>query len=124
VAVGLTTAGILGALLAPPVAASFRVIGSYVHAKLLDYPAFGGRLLTDPPPRSYRRKVSGRELEARRNQEKADEPDRKTPPATETLSRDGAPQPPTSQLSGSPNAGSPTNGAHFDAKQSIAEQES
>ncbi len=71
VAVGLTTAGILGALLAPPVAASFRVIGSYVHAKLLDYPPFGGRLLTDPPPRSYRRKVSGRELEVRRSKVKS-----------------------------------------------------
>jgi predicted PurR-regulated permease PerM len=78
VAVGLTTAGILGALLAPPVAASFRVIGSYVHAKLLDYPPFGGRLLTDPPPRSYRRKVSGRELEAQRSQAKSAD-DRREP---------------------------------------------
>ena len=66
VAVGLTTAGILGALLAPPVAASFRVIGSYVHAKLLDYPPFEGRPLSNAPPRTYRRKVSRRELDARR----------------------------------------------------------
>ena len=39
VAVGFSAAGILGALLAPPIVATFRVIGSYVHAKLLDYPA-------------------------------------------------------------------------------------
>lgn len=70
VAVGLTTAGILGALLAPPVAASFRVVGSYVHAKLLDYPPFEGRPLSKGPPRTYRRKVSGRELEALRSKEK------------------------------------------------------
>lgn len=86
VAVGLTTAGILGALLAPPVAASFRVIGSYVHAKLLDYPPFGGQLLTSPPPRSYHRRVSGRELQARRQQTKA--PD-------ESLATDAANTPPT-----------------------------
>lgn len=74
VAVGLTTAGILGALMAPPVAASFRVLGSYVHAKLLDYPPFEGRPLSKGPPRTYRRKVSRRELDARRQQtETADE---------------------------------------------------
>ena len=66
VAVGLTTAGILGALLAPPVTASFRVLGSYVHAKLLDYPPFVGRAAVPKPPRSYRRTLSKRELEARR----------------------------------------------------------
>jgi predicted PurR-regulated permease PerM len=66
VAVGLTTGGILGALLAPPIAASFRVIGSYVHAKLLDYPPFGGRLLEEPKPQEYRRKFTRRDLEKRR----------------------------------------------------------
>lgn len=71
VAVGLTTAGILGALLAPPVAASFRVIGSYVHAKLLDYPPFGGRTLGTGPPRTYRRTLSRRDNEARRAQSEA-----------------------------------------------------
>ena len=71
VAVGLTTAGILGALMAPPVAASFRVLGSYVHAKLLDYPPFEGRPLSKGPPRTYRRKVSRRELDARRQQTEA-----------------------------------------------------
>ena len=68
VAVGLTTGGILGALLAPPIVATFRVLGSYVHAKLLDYPPFVGRPLPDPRPRTYRRKVTGRELETRRGQ--------------------------------------------------------
>jgi predicted PurR-regulated permease PerM len=62
VAVGLSTAGILGALLAPPVVATFRVIGSYIHAKLLDYPPFGGRPLPTRQPRSYRRRVSGKQL--------------------------------------------------------------
>ena len=75
VAVGLTTAGILGALLAPPVAASFRVMGSYVHAKLLDYPPFEGRPLGKGPPRTYRRKVSRRELESLRNKEKERAPE-------------------------------------------------
>jgi len=40
VAVGLNTAGILGALLASPVIATVRVVGSYLYAKLLDYPPF------------------------------------------------------------------------------------
>jgi len=38
------------------------VIGSYIHAKLLDYPPFAGRPLPTRQPRSYRRKVSGKEL--------------------------------------------------------------
>lgn len=64
VAVGLSVGGILGALLAPPVVATFRVIGSYIHAKLLDYPPFMGRTLPANVPRTYRRKVTGRELNA------------------------------------------------------------
>ena len=72
VAVGLTTGGILGALLAPPVVATFRVVGSYVHAKLLDYPPFLGRPLPNNRPRTYRRKVTGRELEARRSQDEGE----------------------------------------------------
>jgi hypothetical protein len=42
------------------------VLGSYVHAKLLDYPPFFGRTGVPKPPRSYRRTLSKRELEARR----------------------------------------------------------
>jgi len=58
--VGFNMAGLLGAFLAAPVIASLRVVGGYVHAKLLDYPPFEGRPL--PPPRtrrpfSYRRTV-------------------------------------------------------------------
>ncbi|MEZ4834436.1 MAG: AI-2E family transporter [Caldilineaceae bacterium] len=37
VVVGASVAGVLGAFLAAPVIASSRVVGSYVHAKLLDY---------------------------------------------------------------------------------------
>jgi predicted PurR-regulated permease PerM len=62
VAVGLSSAGILGALLAPPVVATFRVIGGYIHAKLLDYPPFVGHPLPTSQPRSYRRRVSGKQL--------------------------------------------------------------
>jgi predicted PurR-regulated permease PerM len=40
VVVGASVGGILGALLAAPIVASLRVVGSYVHAKLLDYPPF------------------------------------------------------------------------------------
>lgn len=61
--VGFNMAGLLGAFLAAPVIASLRVIGGYVHAKLLDYPPFEGHPL--PPPRSrrpfvYRRTVKPR----------------------------------------------------------------
>jgi len=52
VAVGVSSFGILGALLAPPIVATFRVIGSYIHAKLLDYPPFAGRPLPTRQPRS------------------------------------------------------------------------
>ena len=38
--VGFNIAGVLGAFLAAPVMASLRVLGGYVHAKLLDYPPF------------------------------------------------------------------------------------
>jgi hypothetical protein len=64
VAVGLSVGGILGALLAPPIVATFRVIGSYIHAKLLDYPPFAGRPLTSNVPKQYRRKVTGKDLVA------------------------------------------------------------
>jgi predicted PurR-regulated permease PerM len=66
IAVGLSQFGILGALLAPPVVATFRVVGSYVHAKLLDYPPFQGKPLPAQRPRTYRRRVTGRQLESSR----------------------------------------------------------
>jgi len=96
VAVGLTTAGILGALMAPPVAASFRVLGSYVHAKLLDYPPFEGRPLSKGPPRTYRRKVSRRELDARRQQTEA---------ASESAAGAEATLPDTAQSAGDSSSG-------------------
>lgn len=66
VAVGLNAFGILGAFLAAPVLASMRVVGGYLHAKLLDYPPFAGK---PPPkrrstrPRTYRKQVTGEELQ-------------------------------------------------------------
>lgn len=71
VAVGLSVGGILGALLAPPVVASFRVVGSYVHAKLLDYPPFQGYPLPDKRPRAYRRTLTAQELAALESEAKA-----------------------------------------------------
>ena len=72
VAVGFSIGNILGALLAPPIVATSRVVGSYLHAKLLDYPPFQGR--PAPAPRTYRRTVSG---ESRRLNQRAgqSEPD-------------------------------------------------
>ena len=66
VAVGFSTWGILGALLAPPIVATFRVVGSYVHSKLLDYPPFLGKPQPAQPPQTYRRTVTGRDLALQR----------------------------------------------------------
>jgi predicted PurR-regulated permease PerM len=65
VVIGVSTFGILGALLAPPVVATFRVVGGYVHSKLLDYPPFRGRPALNKPakPTTYRRTLKGSELE-------------------------------------------------------------
>ncbi len=49
VTIGFNVAGILGALFAAPVIASARVLGGYIHAKLLDYPPFPSQ-----PPRRER----------------------------------------------------------------------
>ncbi len=66
VVVGFNVFGILGALLAAPTIASTRVLGSYIHAKLLGYEPF---LDQDPLRRRrsqvvYRRTVTGDELAA------------------------------------------------------------
>ena len=61
--VGFNVAGLLGTFLAAPVIASVRVIGTYVHAKLLDYPPFLDQPLPQKRPRRtfvYRRTVRGR----------------------------------------------------------------
>ena len=72
VAIGFNVAGVLGALFAAPVIASLRVLGGYIHAKLLDYPPFqqpalqAGAPWTRPRPSAvYRRTVTGEELAAR-----------------------------------------------------------
>lgn len=66
VMVGFQTAGILGALFAAPVLASMRVLGAYIHAKLLDYKPFLGHELPERRrrPAEYRRTVTGEELAA------------------------------------------------------------
>jgi predicted PurR-regulated permease PerM len=67
VAIGFNLFGILGALFAAPVIASLRVLGGYIHAKLLDYPPFQSHPL--PPDRRhtqvYRRTVRGDDLPQR-----------------------------------------------------------
>ena len=66
VAVGFQVFGILGALLAAPAIASLRVLGSYIHAKLLGYRPFVDQPM--PPLRRrrfrYRRTVQGEERSA------------------------------------------------------------
>jgi predicted PurR-regulated permease PerM len=65
VVIGFNLAGIWGAFFAAPVIASFRVLGSYIHAKLLDYPPFLGHRLPPARPRRpfiYRRTVKGDDL--------------------------------------------------------------
>jgi len=59
VMVGLSTFGILGAFLAAPTLASIRVVGGYVHAKLLDYPPFQKPMIPDRRRQPYRKRVRG-----------------------------------------------------------------
>jgi predicted PurR-regulated permease PerM len=62
VVIGFNLAGVWGAFFAAPVIASCRVVGGYVHAKLLDYPPFQGQRLPPMRPRQpfiYRRQVKG-----------------------------------------------------------------
>ncbi len=61
--VGFNVAGVFGTFLAAPVIASLRVIGSYVHAKLLDYPPFENHPL--PPSRPRRPLIYRRTIKAR-----------------------------------------------------------
>ncbi|MDQ3250474.1 MAG: AI-2E family transporter [Chloroflexota bacterium] len=60
--VGFNVAGLLGAFLAAPTVASLRVVGGYVHAKLLDYPPFEQHPL--PPLRSRRPFIYRRTIKA------------------------------------------------------------
>ena len=63
VVVGFSLANILGAFLAAPLIASLRVVGGYIHAKLLDYPPFqDSRFARKQRRLTYRRVVKGEEL--------------------------------------------------------------
>lgn len=63
VVVGFSVGNILGAFLAAPTIASLRVVGGYIHAKLLDYPPFqDGRFPRKKPRLTYRRVVKGEDL--------------------------------------------------------------
>lgn len=79
VTVGFNLFGILGALFAAPVLASLRVLGAYIHAKLLDYSPMERQVLAPNRrlrPLVYRRTVTGDELAARDEEEQQpDAPD-------------------------------------------------
>lgn len=63
VVIGFSVGNILGAFLAAPVIASLRVVGGYIHAKLLDYPPFqDGRFVRKQRRLTYRRVVKGEDL--------------------------------------------------------------
>ncbi len=88
VAIGFNVAGILGALFAAPVIASLRVLGGYIHAKLLDYPPFRQPALQASRPKPspvYRRTVTGDELAARARRPAPPRPEThgEPPPATD-----------------------------------------
>lgn len=72
VVIGFRTFGILGALFAAPVIASSRVLGAYIHAKLLDYQPFADEPLRRRRPYVYRRTLTGKELAARPARARAD----------------------------------------------------
>lgn len=64
--IGFGVGGILGAFLAAPVIATVRTVGSYIHAKLLDYEPFvdESSQTSNIEPTIYRRTVTGEELAA------------------------------------------------------------
>lgn len=90
VGIGFNLFGILGALFAAPVLASLRVLGAYIHAKLLDYPPFKNQPI--PPERRraqvYRRTVRGRDLPPRssaRTTSETDDSAENAPNPTDTV---------------------------------------
>jgi len=83
VVVGFSLANILGAFLAAPLIASLRVVGGYIHAKLLDYPPFqDGRFARKQRRLTYRRVVKGEEL--KRSTPRRPFARTKVPPATQS----------------------------------------
>lgn len=64
VIVGFEVGGVLGAFLAAPLVATARVLGGYIHAKLLDRVPFAEPVPTPRQSRVYKRRVTGDELAA------------------------------------------------------------
>lgn len=65
VVIGFSVGGIWGAFFAAPVIATLRIIGGYVHAKLLDYPPFQAPYTayrTAHGRTTYRRTITGSQL--------------------------------------------------------------
>jgi predicted PurR-regulated permease PerM len=115
VVVGYNVAGIGGAFLAAPVIASFRVIGGYLHAKLLDYPPFQEH--PSPPSRfhrpfTYRRTVKGGDL--------ASQPAVTRAPSTILQANSKTPRPP---LSDNPQTGHPLSSPSGSEAKEPARQE-
>lgn len=81
VMVGLSTFGILGAFLAAPTLASIRVLGGYVHAKLLDYPPFQKPMIPDRRRQPYRKRVRGDRLSVESSLKAAQSASQTTTPA-------------------------------------------
>ena len=98
VIIGFSMTGILGAFLAAPIIATLRVVGSYVHAKLLDYPPFPED--THKPsrfsPRFYRRVVTGQQLQ-KQAEEEAGQPSPQPAPSQPAPSQPAPSQPAPSQ---------------------------
>lgn len=102
VVVGFSIGGVLGAFLAAPFVATLRVLGSYVHAKLLDYPPFRSSALVRPLS-SYRRIVTGEELNRQQNSE-ADEVEENAP-ATDDATESAPPSARNASESDDPSFG-------------------
>lgn len=83
VAVGFNAFGILGAFLAAPTLATLRLIGSYLHAKLLDYPPFQASVASiASATASYRLRVTGEQLHSEASRPVPALTAESTPPAT------------------------------------------
>ncbi|MBV7339541.1 AI-2E family transporter [Chloroflexi bacterium TSY] len=111
VIVGLSTVGILGAFLAAPVIATVRVVGSYIHAKLLDNPPFMGETIQqrrEAHTQIYRRTVTGDELRARDQQQNQTPADQDTSSTSSGSSTSLDPQLMQSDHSVAPDAESQT----------------
>lgn len=101
--VGLELAGILGAFLAAPIIASGRVVGGYIHAKLLGYTPFVSRDRPRRQRKSYRRTVKGGSRANRPAASTRPAAEAPLPPHVPPPSSNGAFEPaPTEQTSAQP----------------------